>query len=289
MATGTPGTRRLLAPSRDFRGLATWGASSMTGEQGHRGAPTPNRIIDHLAATIHPQPLYATAIGGTHSTHNRVQVGVDKPRVTFHGGASSGKRTRCTVDHPMTPWGWFRCPGTINGVSGVLKADGKHFYWEPKNGAPTKNGTFVSAHQRIIADKRHLVWSGKNNISSRGGQTVIDDVRAIVNTLGGARRVIVLGQWITPRDDSTKKKAMKKVNDAQRAQFAHNFLDVQELLTTSWGLDSPPVVPFGIRPVARTSAVPAKLVAPDGIHLNGWGNRVVTWALIARMQELRWL
>ena len=35
--------------------------------------------------------------------------------------------------------------------------------------------------------------------------------------------------------------------------------------------------------------MPPLLVASDEIHLNGWGNLALSWALARRMQELRWL
>ena len=41
--------------------------------------------------------------------------------------------------------------------------------------------------------------------------------------------------------------------------------------------------------LATPAAAQVTDFASDGIHLNGWGNLVLSWAIVRRMQELRWL
>ena len=302
--TGTAATRRLMARSGYFTGLMTWGSSSMAGGLPSQGSPVPCNILDHLKQTIAPLPLMPCAQGGTTSHHTRVSTGLDRPTVKFSGGrASSAGRVRISsIDHSMGATDMFSCHGTINGTAGWLRGAGNHFTWQPDDKQTrVKNGAFVSDHRaKALKGAKngryyHLLWAGKNNITQGGGSTVISHVDQLVPHLGGPGRVIVLGQWITQKDNSSQISGCKKVNAHQKKKYGAHFLDVQALLTSQAGLTCGPVEGLklwgksAVQKDIKAGRVPKALVGNDGIHLNGWGNLIVTHALIEKMKELQWL
>lgn len=288
METGTAGTRFLLTPT--VARLFTWGSSSMSGEGGDHGAPSPSRPHEHLRAVLSPGEVIPTAQGGTQSFHNRVQIGLDAPTVAFPGGraATPGTAPVSGVDHHMNSWRGFSCAGSINGVPGVLAGADTHFTWTPADGSTlTEDGPFVSAFTSDLKGAHHLFWCGKNNIGEQGGALTISDTDAMVDFTGASERCFILGQWVTPLDSTRIARAVARVNDHQRARYGDRFLDVQELLSTSWGLQSPPVRALAF--TAMRGRIPESVVAPDGIHLNARGNQVVVWALLERMKQLGWI
>jgi hypothetical protein len=308
---GTAGTRRVMARSSSFRGLMTWGSSSMAGGAPREGSPVPHNLLDHLRETIRPLPFIPTALGALQSSHTRVQMGLDQPRILFAGAvaATAGEQRVARIDDPATggahrmpPVSAFRCHGRINGTPGTLRGRGDHFTWTPDDGRTrVRNGAFVSDHRSQVLQGDgsgrfyYLLWTGKNNITARSGRDVIADTDALVDFAGGRGRAIVMGQWITPIDSSGQRSGCTAVNSHQRSRYGAHFLDLQKILTSQAGLTAPPVEGLGlwrsstVQADVRAGHVPRALVARDGFHLNGWGNHLVAWALIEKMKELQWL
>src|SRR5699024_2134390 len=108
---------------------------------------------------------------------------------------------------------------------------------------------------------------------------------------------LVLGQWRTPDDPvgSATAEAVAAVSQEQQHRYDDDCLDLADLLTSEDGLRCPPLAPMPLlAPGAAQEAlaqriVPAGLRAPDDIHRNGWGNLAVSWPIVRRMRERRWL
>lgn len=270
----------------------------MAGGAGHEGAPVRVAVIPFLESTFSGRPVRNRATGALTSAHTRVQRGTDRPRVEFSGGrAAGGSRATIGVDHWMSPHPGFTCDGAIGAVSGRLHADGTRFLFSAADGSSrATDGHFVSSWKSESDGYGHLVWTGKNNI--RAVSDVIRDVDAIVHTApGGLRDNIVLGHWATQFDTpgSATASSLKAVNDHQRRIYGGRFLDVQALLTSDWGLSSPPVADLRLLQRSdvsrdiRQGMVPMALLGGDRMHLNGWGNTIVVWALLERMKLEGWL
>lgn len=283
----------------------------MVGEKGHESSPIPCNINSIIWQTICPLPYYPTAIGAMTTPTTKVQMGVDTPRIEFPGGranTATGQRASAVLDHhtgrahTMSRHPFFTCNGTLSGIHGRIHANGRDILWSSDDHrSRPRNGNFISDYRQLVlnGDGRgrfhHVIWAGKNNITTNGGNTVLADVAAMLDFTGGYQQTIILGQWTTQRDANTQIAAMRHVNDTQRDRYGNNFLDIQHLVTTPEGLSSPPVAGLGlwtnatVRREAAAGRAPDVIVASDGIHLNGWGNLIVTWALIEKMKELTWL
>ena len=83
--------------------------------------------------------------------------------------------------------------------------------------------------------------------------------------------------------------------DGMLGQLIMALADLQHLLTSEEGLTSAPIAHLQLMEQGSThdalaqGVTPPLLVAEDHIHLNGWGNLLVSWAIGQRMRELRWI
>lgn len=308
--TGTAATRRLMARSGSFTGLMTWGSSSMNGGYPNVGPPLPCNIRDQLKAAIHPLPYIHVAKGQLESYHSLIHMGVTTPKVVFDGGRASTagpapvRNLEGTPSHDK-PVKNFSCHGKIAGTPGWLRGTGKGYTWTPDDGRTrVKSGNFVSDYQKTVKEgigghrPHHILWVGKNNIYVNGGKDVMGDVNRMVSFAGGSGQCMVVGQWLTPQDlDSGPRTTAgtKAVNAHQKERYGAHFLDLQALLTSRAGLSCGPVE--GLKLWGKSSVqrdikrghVPRALVYRDNMHLNGWGNLIVTYAMIEKMKELQWL
>ena len=296
--TGTEAARRLLAPTVSDRPLTLWGSSSMCSEGGGHATPVPIRIHEHLALSAAPAAVHPLGVGATRSGHTLLMRGLDTPGLLLRGEPAPGTGTvPVALDSGLTPAGPLQIPGEVDGVPGTLDGSSGDWRFTPEDPSrPLAEGVFRSALADLAEGSRQVLWMGKNNILDVEG--VLADTERMWDAVDDpARDTLVLGQWPTAFDPagSETAEAVEAVNREQQHRYGEHFLDLAELLTTAEGLDCPPLTPLQLLEQAATEeafargVVPDGLCAPDAIHLNGWGNLAVTWAILRRMRELRWL
>lgn len=295
---GTEAARRLLAPTRDARPLTLWGSSSMSSEGGAAATPVAVRIHEHLALAAAPAVVHGYGVGATRSAHTLLMRGLDTPTLRIVGAPESGTgAVPVDLDSGLSPHGRLRIPGTAGKVPGMLDGSSGSWVFVPDDAArPLADGPFHSALARVAEDSRQVLWMGKNNILDVSG--VLEDTQRMWDAAADpAADTLVLGQWPTPYDaiGSPTAEAVAAVNQEQQRRYGDHFLDLAGLLTSEDGLRCPPLQGLHLLEQAATQEalaqeiVPAGLRAPDDIHLNGWGNLAVSWAIVRRMRELRWL
>lgn len=296
--TGTEASRRLLAPERDARALALWGSSSMSSEGGAAATPVAVRIHEHLALAAAPAVVHAYGVGATRSPHTLLMRGLDTPELRPLGDPAPGTgAVPVALDSGLAPVGTLRIPGDLAGVPGVLDGTGEGWAFVPDDAARSLTaGPFRSALAQVAEGARQVLWMGKNNILDVAG--VLEDTQRMWDAAPDpAQDTLVLGQWPTPDDPvgSATAEAVTAVNEEQQRRYGDHFLDLAGLLTSEDGLRCPPLAPLRLLEQGATQEalaqriVPAGLRAPDDIHLNGWGNLAVSWAIVRRMRELGWL
>lgn len=280
--------------------LVGWGSSSMASERfNERGT---YKMLESLAAAMGVSAINH-GTGAHRSPHSLAYRGVLHPRLEFPRNTIAGHTRPQVVTCPdmpaITP---FSLPGTVAGVKGTLSRTSQGWVFaRAVSGAEVRASSprFESLFAAQTRNGLHLYWIGKNDIwggFGLGRNTIVSSNVAAFhfNGAGGARNHVI-GQWSTPRDNATVRKDMAGVNSQIAAQIgAQNILDTRLLLTSEWGLTSPPVRRFNIlnnrtyRSEARSGITPSLLVARDGIHLNALGNAVVTWALWQQLSKKGW-
>lgn len=296
--TGSEASRRLLSPAPDPRPLTLWGSSSMSSEGGSAATPVAVRIHEHLALAAAPSVVHGYGVGATRSRHTLLMRGLDAPRLRPLAEPDAGTGARAVaLDSGLSPAGPIRVPGDVDGVPGVLDGTGGTWIFRPDGtGSFPAQGVFRSALAGVAEGSRQVLWMGKNNILDVTG--VLEDTQRMWDAAADpAQDTLVLGQWPTPDDPvgSATAEAVAEVNQEQQHRYGEHFLDLGALLTSEEGLSCPPLAPLRLLEQASTQdalalqITPASLRAPDDIHLNGWGNLAVTWAIVRRMRELRWL
>ncbi|WP_422115994.1 hypothetical protein [Brachybacterium sp. UNK5269] len=294
--TGSEASRRLLGPGPQARPLTLWGSSSMSSEGGDQSTPLAVRIHEHLALAAGPAVVHAFGVGATRSAHTLLMRGLDTPRLRPTGEGAAGG-VPVALDSGLAPAGPIRVPGAVDGIPGLLDGSSGTWHFVPEDpAAAVGDGVFRSALAAVAADSRQVLWIGKNNILDVSG--VLEDTQRMWEAAADpARDNLVLGQWPTSSDPvgSATAAAVAEVNREQQRRYGAHFLDLGALLTSEEGLCCPPLAPLRLLEQSATHGalerriVPEELCAPDGIHLNGWGNLAVSWAIVRRMQELRWL
>lgn len=289
-----------LAIPASTASIALWGSSSMEGGLGAEYTPRPVYIHDELTLTVNPLPVYNVAYGAQWSNHTTLLRGIDTPVVRLPAGYSGGKVPVQVQTDAAALW-TFTCAGQIEGgPHGTLTGSAEHQWFFEADVQDTGNwaatGRFISDWKDRTEDSRHVIWTGKNNIADLA--RVNADVDALVRAARDPEAdVIVLGQWVT-RNDLAHPKKIANVHQANRIQgerYGRRFIDVQGILTSEKGLSADPIWDLGLMSAPETQKereqgiVPTPLRGTDGIHLSGWGNLLVAWALIDRMKELRWL
>ncbi|MFC7464043.1 hypothetical protein [Brachybacterium sp. GCM10030252] len=296
-APGTEASRHLLAPETT-RPLTLWGSSSMSSERGYEGTPLTVRIHEHLALAAAPASVHCFGVGATRSPHTLLMRGLDTPRLACVGSPEAGTgRVRAELDSGLAPAGPLRIPGTVDGVPGELDGSSGTWFFTPEDPAsPVADGVFTSSLAEVAAGSRQVLWMGKNNILDVDG--VLEDTQRMWDAADDPEHdTLVLGQWPTAYDPvgSDTAEAVLAVNEEQQRRYGDHFLDLATLLTSAEGLCCPPLAPLSLLEQAGTQGAlemhvaPPELRAPDGIHLNGWGNLAVSWAILQRMRELQWL
>ena len=306
---GTEASRRLLGVEPEPRALTLWGSSSMSSEGGDESTPVPIRIHEHLALSAAPATVHSFGVGATRSAHTLLLRGLDTPRVRPVGdgvrAADGTVRVPVALDSALAPAGPLRIPGSVDGTAGVLDGSSGTWFFAADGAEPDSDGAlagdriegvFTSALNEVADASRQVLWMGKNNILDVPG--VLADTQRMWDAAETPDEdTLVLGQWCTEADadGSETGDAVADVNAEQARRCGEHFLDLQQLLTGEEGLRCSPLAPLTLLDQGSTQAalergvVPPLLVATDGIHLNGWGNLAVSWALVRRMQELRWL
>ena len=292
-AIGSAAARALLAAS-GARDLALWGSSSMSSERGDESTPLPIRIHEHLALTVAPGTVHAHGVGATWSQHAVLMRGLDTPQATPQGSPDA---VTVTLDPDLPPHGRIRFPASLGDVPGQIDGSSGTWIFTPSDASATVTaGRLVSALAERTAGARQVLWMGKNNIHQV--ERVLEDTQRMWDAAADPEHdTLVLGQWATPSDPvgSATAEAVAQVSAEQQRRYGDHFLDLGELLTSESGLSCPPLAPLRLLEQATTHAaleqgiVPADLRAPDDIHLNGWGNLAVSWAIVRRLRELRWL
>lgn len=295
---GTETSRRLLAAAEHTRPLTLWGSSSMASEGGDSATPVAVRIHEHLALAAAPAVVHGYGVGATRSAHTLLMRGLDTPMLLPVGepAAATGAQ-EVELDSGLAPHGPIRIPGDVDGVPGMLDGASGSWIFRPEDASSAGvRGTFRSALARVAEGSRQVLWMGKNNI--RDVDAVLEDTQRMWDaTAEPAEDTLVLGQWPTPHDavGSVTAEAVAAVNQEQQRRYGAHFLDLAGLFTTEEGLSCPPLAPLRLLEQASTQdalaqqIAPSSLRAPDDIHLNGWGNLAVNWAIVQRMRELRWL
>lgn len=299
--TGTEISRRLLSAEPEARAMTLWGSSSMSSEGGDEATPLPIRIHEHLALSVAPAPVHCFGVGATRSAHTLLMRGLETPRLIPGGGlpeSSEGSaRVPVTLETGLAPAGPLRIPGAVDGTPGVLDGSSGTWYFTADDASrgPVE-GVFTSALAEVAATSRQVLWVGKNNILDVG--EVLDDTQRMWDAAETPEQdSLVLGQWCTEADarGSATGDAVAAVTAEQARRYGDHFLDLQALLTGEEGLRCTPLASLALLEQGSTqealarAVVPPSLVAADGIHLNGWGNLAVCWAIVRRLRELRWL
>lgn len=306
---GTEASRRLLGAAPEPRPLTLWGSSSMSSEGGDESTPVPIRIHEHLALSAAPATVHPFGVGATRSAHTLLMRGLDTPRLSPVDGIATGAegtaQVPVTLDSGLAPAGPLRIPGAVDGTPGVLDGSSGTWYFTADDADPAPDGgpvegpiegVFTSALAEVAASSRQVLWMGKNNILDVAG--VLADTQRMWDAATTPQEdTLVLGQWCTEADadGSETGDAVADVNAEQARRYGEHFLDLQQLLTGEEGLHCAPLAPLTLldqgstRDALERGVVPPLLVATDGIHLNGWGNLAVSWAIVRRMRELRWL
>jgi hypothetical protein len=294
--TGTDASRALLRPVSEVRPLTLWGSSSMSSERGDESTPVPIRIHEHLALSATPALVHGFGVGATKSAHTLLLRGLDTPVLSLVGApAPDTSRIAVTLDSGLVPQGPIRVPGDVDGIPGVLDGSTGSWFFTPDDAStPIPAGRFTSALTAVAEGSRQVVWMGKNNIRDVTG--VLRDTQRMVDAAPEGD-TLVLGHWCTASDEtgSATGEAVRAVNTEQARRYGDAFLDLQGLLTGEEGLHCSPLAPLALLEQGSTQdalgrgIVPPLLVAHDGIHLNGWGNLAVSWAIVRRMRELQWL
>lgn len=287
---------RLFEPVKDTISVALWGSSSMEGGLGAEHTPRPVYVHDEVRCAFDPVPVHNIAYGAQWSRHTTILRGLDTPLVTIPDGYTGGK-VRVSVDAPIPALWSFRCHGTLSsGATGTLLGSPENEWYFESDAGPVTTGTFMSSWHAKCAQSRHVLWTGKNNIWDL--ETVKSDVDRLVEAARNPERdTIILGQWVTMHDLNAPDKLanMAALNEYHAEKYGDRFIDVQKILTSEEGLTSDPVRSLGLLDQADTRAeldqgiVPTPIRASDGVHLSGWGNLLVSWALIEKMKELAWM
>lgn len=290
---GSASARRLLTPEA-ARPLTLWGSSSMSSERGDESTPLPIRIHEHLRLAAAPAGVHPFGVGATRSPHTVLLRGLDTPRATPTGSPDPGTgAVTVTLAGGLRPAGPIRFPARLGEVAGTVDGSSGSWVFTPEDAsARVVAGTLVSTLAAGLGDARQVLWTGKNNITET--EQVLEDTDRLWES---APDTLVLGQWATEDDPrgSRTGEALAVVNEEQARRYGNRFVDVQTLLTGERGLDCTPLAPLHVleqgssQDAVDRGVVPPVLVAQDGIHLNGWGNLAVSWAVITRMRELRWL
>ncbi|MGY5766009.1 hypothetical protein ACXET9_12500 [Brachybacterium sp. DNPG3] len=296
--TGSSAARSAFTPDAPEQAITLWGSSSMNSEGGADGTPLPIRIHEHLALAADPAIVHAYGVGATRSQHTVLMRGLDTPLASpVEDPDPETGAVAVSLDSGLAPYGPINVPGTLGAVAGTL--DGTSGTWIFTPSTPETEvveGTFVSALREIAAGARQILWVGKNNIGDV--DRVLADTQRIWDAADDPEHdTIVLGQWATENDPvgSTTATALARVNAEQKERYGDRFLDVQTLLTSEDGLGCSPIAGLAVleqgasQDALERGVVPPMLIASDAIHLNGWGNLAVSWALVRRMRELRWL
>ena len=294
---GTDASRHLLNPARDARPITLWGSSSMSSEGGAEGTPRPIRIHEHLALAAAPTPVHAFGVGATQSGHALLMRGLARPRISPDQGPDDSGAVPVHLDTDLPAFGPLRCPGEVDGVAGTLDAtSGTWRFVTDDAAASLPTGTFRSSLAEVADGSRQVLWLGKNNILQV--DTVLEHTQRMWDAAADpANDTLVLGHWPTEHDaaGSPTGEALTAVNSAQKQRYGAHFVDLQSLLLSEEGLTAPPVAHLRLLEQASTheaierGVTPPLLVATDHIHLNGWGNLLVSWAIVRRMRELAWL
>lgn len=297
-STGTDASRHLLQPDTGARDLVLWGSSSMSSEGGGDATPLPIRIHEHLALSAAPAAVHPFGVGATNSSHTLLMRGLDSPSLLTIGSPDPDTaRVQVTLDPGPAPAGPITIPGTVDGVAGTLDGSTGTWCFTPDDGSTAiTGGTFTSSLAEVAQDARQVLWMGKNNILDVDG--VLEDTHRMWEaTRSPETDTLVLGHWCTEVDarGSLTGDAVADVSSEQASRYGDRFLDVQRLLTGEDGLRCSPLAPLQLLDQGATQdalergVVPPLLIASDGIHLNGWGNLAVSWAIVRRMRELQWL
>lgn len=278
------------APSQ---GIALWGSSSMANGQPEEGSPLPVRFADRLSVLF--PSVHQHAVGGTLSGHCMMQRGLRPGAVTVTSQSTAGGAGTVTVTvDGLHPCLGFSCPGDLNGVTGTLSSTWEEWSFTPADpAAQVSSGTFTSSLPQQVSGLRHVVWTGKNNI--RAVEGVLADVDAIFQL--APKDTLILGHWYTPNDPhgSETGKAVAAVNAEQARRYGDQFLAVGDMLRDPDVLSRPSVRPLRIMEQGNTEddlaagVTPRSLVARDFVHLNGWGNLLVTDLLVERIRKLGWV
>lgn len=270
----------------------------MEGGLGAEYTPKPVYVHEELTLAMNPGRVRNLAYGAQTSTHTLILRGLATPIVQLPGGYS-GTKQQVQVQTPARGLPTFRCPGTVGRMHGTLTGDDQGRWWFEADldaEISAESAEFVSDWKAATAGSNHVIWTGKNNLHEL--EQVMEDIDALVAASKNPKTgVIVLGQWVT-RNDLQKPGIIANVaeiNRAQAAMYGQRFIDVQQLLTSDAGLRADPIWELNLLREADTlrereqGIVPTPLRGTDGIHLSGWGNLLVSWALIQRMKEMRWL
>jgi hypothetical protein len=268
----------------------------MSSEGGAEATAVPVRIHEHLALAAAPAVVHPFGVGATRSPHTLLQRGLDTPSLRLEGDPEPGTgRVAVSLEGDLRPSGPLRVPGRADGVEGVLDGSSGDWFFVPTDPSEEiAGGRFTSSLGEIAEGSRQVLWMGKNNIGDVDG--VLEDTARMV-AAGADGASLVLGHWCTEHDPTGSRtgSAVAAVNAGYAEAYGDRFLDVQQLLTGEEGLSCTPLAPLSLLDQGTTqdaldrAVVPPLLIASDGIHLNGWGNLALSWALVRRMQELRWL
>lgn len=281
-----------LAPAARAAGdrqIVSWGSSSLA----------PQSILNGVKDALGFTEAVHYARGGQTSLETLAMRGGLDPELQFPDGVLPAGTEQIEVEASNISPGGSRLSygGWIDEVGGRIEGTDRGTFlfhrYDAGDAVEVVDPGFRSEPQAYTREAgHHVLWMGKNDLGGGMGTAVpIENTQRAwdVDGAGEDGRVLVLGYWRTELDDLDRGLEIDAVNTAYAERFgADRFLDAQELLTSDWGLTSPPVQGLGLQPQIRPdggAVPPAELIREDGMHLTVEGEQIVSWAITEKMRE----
>ncbi|WP_341853960.1 hypothetical protein [Brachybacterium sp. GPGPB12] len=268
----------------------------MSSEGGDEATAVPVRIHEHLALAAAPAPVHPFGVGATWSRHTLLQRGLDTPTLIGRGDPEPGtSRLEVTLDSDLAPSGPIRVPGRVDDVDGILdgaRGPGTSPRRTPRTRSPAACSSPRSPRSRRDRG-RCCGWGRTTSATSRECSSTPPGWPRPPRPV--TRSSSATGARSTTRPARRRARRSPRSTPDSRKLIAITSWTCKHLLTGEEGLASSPLAPLQPLEQGTThdalarAVVPPPLIASDGIHLNGWGNLVLSWAIVRRMQELRWL
>ena len=267
--------------------VAVWGSSSaqLIVEQGG------------LAGVL-GVPVYDGGVGGQVSSQIAARQGGAPAVVAVVGGVLPGTGTVRVRTATLPAAAGFSLPGTLAGVPGTLRSDGKGWVFDrrsPGPEVPVPDPTPLVSDAGVAHEHdATLLWMGKNDVDDGQWRAAAANTRAAYD-LAQARsgRVLVLGHFanrdMTP--GSSARVAFDALQQSYAADYGASFVDVEAYVCSAQIWVDTGVTPTGADLAAQQhGTVPPSLGDAAGEHLSTAAYHAVAERLLRpRLLGLGWV